>query len=125
MSQVITITLEVPDGVTVAVATTSAEAAPVAAAPGETVATRKSDLGTTERTLLDQLAETHGRHLDRSGRATTQLIDLAGCDSMPAAKQALVRLAERGLIEREIQGKRCYRIALTREGWAAAKRSRP
>jgi len=119
VSKTIVITIVVPDGVTVDLAASAATPPPE---PATEPATR-AKVGTTEQLLLDQLASTHGRHVDTiGGRATTQLIDLAGCESVPAAKQALVRLAERGLIEREIKGKRCYRITLTSEGWEVARR---
>lgn len=81
-------------------------------------------LGSTEQLLLDELANNSG-HLDHpGGLATGLLIASARCSSADAARQALARLDERGYIDRQIRGKRCYRIALTSKGWASARRSR-
>lgn len=128
-----TLTVTLPDAATV-VATPKVTA--VAVAPADTVdkeitvdvvvpiAVEKTEhpkIGPTEQVLLNALAEHHGRVADPSGRASTILIDKAGCESETAARQALVKLDERGLIERTINGKRTSRIVLTTDGWSLAR----
>ena len=75
----------------------------------------------TRDRILAYLA-VHGPVTDHpSGRATRSLseaVEWAG--SFQGFSVAVVRLAEDGLLERDISGKRCFRIALTTEGYDAA-----
>lgn len=66
------------------------------------------------RKILDMLLA-EGQLSDRSGRLAGSLADRLN-EPRPTISQTFRRLEERGLIEREINGKRTFRIVLTSEG---------
>jgi DNA-binding PadR family transcriptional regulator len=76
--------------------------------------------------LLAALREAGGEVSDELGSATARLKELAGNRATNVSFTTLAARAEaEGLIERDVQGKRCYRIAITEAGreavgdWAA------
>lgn len=139
MTQTITLTfsltLELPDGVTIETApTVSPKAAavvaqlppPIRAVPDPPVDGRTSRLGPLQRSLLQALASRHGRLADPQGRATIRLAELAEAPAARAATMAVQKLEERGLIERTmLNSRRTSRIVLTAEGWAAIGQTPP
>lgn len=134
MTQTITLsfslTLEVPDGVTVAgiapTATVRAPPpAPLAVVPTGPALPRGKAPGKLQRSLLEALASRHGRLSDPAGRTLGRIVKLAGAASPNSASACLKTLDDQGLIERQIQAKRCYRITLTPAGWAAIDRTPP
>src|SRR5579884_69081 len=72
------------------------------------------DTGARHR-ILQHLRE-HGAVQDRSGRATHELKDAVGYEgSTVGFTQLLASMAGAGLIDREVRGKRTYRISLPLE----------
>ena len=76
---------------------------------------------TTVRQRVTDYLIGHGELSDRSGRATSRLKEAVGYNGGDAGFIRIVSLmAEAGDIEREVRGKRTYRITLTDQGRAAA-----
>ena len=66
---------------------------------------------------LQALVKCGGTVHDETGRSTRRLLNLIGDDlSMGALTNALRALDEADLIERDIDGRRCYRITITDSG---------
>lgn len=73
------------------------------------------------RRLLATLQQT-GPISDRSGRATSRLAEAMGYTSRPVSLSPLLSALEAdGLVEREVRGRRCFLIELTRKGQAMAE----
>jgi hypothetical protein len=69
-------------------------------------------MGTLRGAVLNYLAE-HGPVFDTTGHATAQLHQALGAPgSMTSFAQLIAQLGKQGLIQREVRGKRTYRIAL-------------
>ena len=76
---------------------------------------------TTVRQRVTDYLVGHGEVSDRSGRATSRLKEAVGYNGGDAGFIRIVSLmAEAGDIEREVRGKRTYRITLTDQGRATA-----
>ncbi|HMK63172.1 MAG TPA: hypothetical protein VK386_06100 [Acidimicrobiales bacterium] len=77
---------------------------------------------TTVRQRVTDYLVGHGELSDKSGRATSRLKEAVGYNGGDAGFIRIVSLmAEAGDIEREVRGKRTYRILLTDQGRAAAR----
>ena len=73
--------------------------------------------------IVEYLREREGVVLSDDGRGlTAALAAEVGYDDLPTLNGMLARLERDGVIEREIRGKRTYRIALVEDGRAAARR---
>lgn len=81
---------------------------------------------TVRQRVIDYLVD-HGPVSDNSGRATSQLKEAVGYNGGDAGFIRIVGLmAESGEIEREVRGKRTYRISASEQGRAdSAGRPRP
>jgi len=73
--------------------------------------------------IIGYLRERDGIVRSDDGRGLTAAIAAeVGYDDLPTLNGMLARLERDGVIEREIRGKRTYRIALVGDGRAAARR---
>lgn len=130
MTQVltITITIEVPDGVTVAAAAPAAAHVERPAAPERSerpgpVATGYR-LGHAQTAVLTALADRHGRLADPTGHAVAKLAEIAGSPSVNQCAGVLRKLDDLGLVERTLpSARRTSRVVLTPKGWEAIGRS--
>lgn len=83
-------------------------------------------LGDAQRSILEALATRHGRISDPKGGATARLAQLAAATGAQTSVNAtLRRLEELGHLERQISGRRCFRITLTPAGWEAIGKTPP
>jgi DNA-binding MarR family transcriptional regulator len=74
--------------------------------------------------IIGYLRERDGVVTSDDGRGLTAAIAAqVGYDDLPTLNGMLARLERDGVIEREIRGKRTYRISLVEDGRAAARRS--
>jgi hypothetical protein len=83
--------------------------------------------GTNRRDkILGYLEERGGAVVSDDGRGLTAAIAAAvGYDDLPTLNGMLARLERDGAIEREVRGKRTYRIALAKAGARRARRTTP
>lgn len=87
---------------------------------------RQRPLGDLQRALLEALASRHGRISDPRGGATGRLAELAGATcAQTHVNTTLRRLEELGHLERQVTGRRCFRITLTPGGWDAIGQTPP
>lgn len=122
---VITIRIELPDGATVSLAAPApaATAKSVVAALPPLPRAQRQGLGGTQRRVLEDLADHHGRISSPEGAACTRLADRIGMSATQAAGVIRKLEAEALVTCTRPSGRRMSRIVLTPAGWAAIDRT--